>query len=114
MSCALMAWSAPVSGLSPRMRRQAAEISNRRKVWSCVRRGARGMRRPAADALLRAAARAAAALPETHLLCEARARLRVVRRHHRIVARQAPLLAIFLGAQIVMRAQVPLQRFEFL
>src|SRR5690242_4274114 len=53
-------------------------------------------------------------LPKAHALGEVGARCRVVRSDHRIIVRQAPFLAIFLGREIVMRAQVPLQRFELL
>src|SRR3569832_2715394 len=51
---------------------------------------------------------------ETVVLGEARPSRRIVWRHHRIVCRQAPFVAIFLGRHIVVRAQVPLERLELL
>src|SRR4051812_6409176 len=53
-------------------------------------------------------------LPEADLHGEPRARRRIIGRYHGIVARQAPFLAILLGRQIVARAQVALERLEFL
>src|ERR1700722_9664197 len=53
-------------------------------------------------------------LPQSHLLGELGAGGRVVRRHHRIVGRQIPLLAVGLGRHVVLRAQVALERLELL
>jgi hypothetical protein len=55
-----------------------------------------------------------ALLAESHLLGELRAGGGVTRRHHRIIRRQAPLLAVLLGRHAVLAAQMPLQRFELL
>src|SRR4029077_16028941 len=48
------------------------------------------------------------------LLGELRARGRIVGRHHRVVGRQGPLRAILVRRHAVLRAQVPLERFELL
>src|SRR3546814_12637003 len=58
------------------------------------------------------ARRLTTALAQAHLLGEVRPRLGVVGGDHRIVLRQAPLRPIFLGAHVVLGAQVPLQRLE--
>jgi hypothetical protein len=50
-----------------------------------------------------------ALLAEPHLLGELGARDRVIGRHHGIVGRQTPLLAILVGRHIVLRAQVTLE-----
>src|SRR5215468_5619199 len=55
-----------------------------------------------------------AAGPEAHLLGQLRSGRRIVRRHHGIVVRQSPLLAVFFRRQVVVRAQVPLEGFELL
>src|SRR6202795_3999080 len=55
---------------------------------------------------------AAALLAEPHLLGKLRAGLGVFRRHHWIIGRQAPLLAILLRRHAVARAQVPFERLE--
>src|SRR6185312_11815789 len=51
-------------------------------------------------------------LAQAVVLGESGTRRRVVRRHHRIVGWQAPLLAVFLGRHVVVRAQMPLERLE--
>ena len=51
---------------------------------------------------------------ETHLLGEVGALGGVIRRHRRVVRRQAPLLAVLLRRHFILRAQMPLQQFEFL
>ena len=51
-------------------------------------------------------------LPKPHLLGKLRARHRIVRRHHRIVGRQAPFVAVLFRGHVVLRAQMPLQRLE--
>ena len=51
---------------------------------------------------------------EARLLGEIRARAGVVRRNHRVVVREAPLLAVFFRREIVVRAQMALQRLELL
>src|SRR5262249_57685470 len=53
-------------------------------------------------------------LAEPHLLGEVRTSRRIVRRHHRIVGRQSPFLAVLLRRHVVLRAQMPLERFELL
>src|SRR4051812_939026 len=53
-------------------------------------------------------------LAKTHALRKVGAGRRVVWRYHGIVVREAPLLTILFGRQIVVRAQVPLQRLELL
>src|SRR5512146_64504 len=61
-----------------------------------------------------AGARAPAARAEADILGKLAALLGVIGRHHRIIGRQAPALAILLGRQIVGRLEVALQHFEFL
>src|SRR5208337_3119722 len=53
-------------------------------------------------------------LAEPHLLGEARACDGVVRRHHGIIAAKTPLFAILLWCEVVMGAQMSLERLEFL
>src|SRR5262249_29830740 len=52
-------------------------------------------------------------LAEAHLFGEARASGRIIRGHHRIIWRQAPLLSILLRCQVVTRPQMTLKRLEF-
>src|SRR5258706_16172481 len=56
-----------------------------------------------------AASAAPAAGAEPDLPCQRAALLRIVRRHHGIVGRQFPALAILLGRQAVSCADMPLQ-----
>ena len=51
---------------------------------------------------------------EADLLGERRAVARVVRRHHRIIGRQAPALAILLGGHVVGGLEMALQHLELL
>src|SRR5437868_8374990 len=51
-------------------------------------------------------------LAEPHFFCELRTRHRIIRRHHWVIRRQAPFVAVLLRSHIVLRAQMPLQRFE--
>ena len=74
----------------------------------------RGVREPAGTLPRRLNALFLAAGAEAHLLGEIRAGARIVRRDHRVVVRQAPLLAVFFRRQVVVGAQVPLQRLELL
>jgi len=53
------------------------------------------------------------ALAEAHTLGEIGPRGSIVRSDHWIVVRKAPFLPVLLGRKLVMRPQVPLQRFEF-
>src|SRR5690606_21116266 len=53
-------------------------------------------------------------LAEAHLARQVGALLCVVGRHHRIVGRKVPLLAVFLRRHVISRAQMTLQRFELL
>src|SRR5260370_39729874 len=53
-------------------------------------------------------------LAKSHLLGELRAGGGVVRRHHRVVGRQAPFFAVLLRCDVVLRAQVALERLELL
>src|SRR5437868_14096490 len=53
-------------------------------------------------------------LAPTHLLGRLRPRGGIVRRNHRIVRRQAPLLAVLLRRYVVLGAQVTLERLELL
>ena len=53
-------------------------------------------------------------LAESHLFGETRAGDRIVRRYHGIIAAKTPLLAILLWCEVVMGAQVSLERLEFL
>ena len=53
-------------------------------------------------------------LAESHLFGETRACGGVVRRYHGIVAGKTPLLAILLWCEVVMGAQVSLERLESL
>ena len=53
-------------------------------------------------------------LAEPHLFGETRACGGIVRRYHRIIAAKIPLLAIPLWCEVVMGAQVSLERLEFL
>src|SRR5262249_52739069 len=57
---------------------------------------------------------AAAGAAEADLLREGGALGGVVRRHHWVIGRQAPLLAILLRCQAVGRAQVALQHLQLL
>src|SRR5579885_715078 len=57
---------------------------------------------------------APALLAEAHLPGKLRARRRVIGRHHRVVRRQTPFLAVLLRRHVVLRAQVTLERLEFL
>ena len=92
-------------------------------VWRLNSRPAPGERSALADQaqqffrrliLLAVLLAAAALLTEAHLLGELGTGGGVIRRHHRIVRRQTPLLAILLRCHLVLRAQVALQRLEFL
>jgi hypothetical protein len=56
----------------------------------------------------------AALLAEPHVLGKLGTRRGIVRRHHRIVRRQPPFFAILLRRHVVLRAQMTLERFEFL
>src|SRR5260370_20326533 len=53
-------------------------------------------------------------LTEPHLFGEVRASCCIVRRHHRIVRRQSPFLAVVLRRHVVLRAQMALERLELL
>jgi hypothetical protein len=53
-------------------------------------------------------------LAEPHFFGETRACGGVVRRHHGIIPAKTPLLAILLWCEVVMGAQVSLERLEFL
>src|ERR1700744_2397676 len=53
-----------------------------------------------------------ARLAQSPLFRQLRPRSRIVGRYHRIVRRQAPLLAILIGRHVVACAQMPLERFE--
>src|SRR5215831_10964021 len=53
-------------------------------------------------------------LTEPHLFGEMGPSCRVVRRHHRIVRRQSPFLAVLLRRHVVLRAQMTLEGLEFL
>src|SRR5712691_13064317 len=55
-----------------------------------------------------------ALLAQSHLLGEVGAGSRVVRRHHRVIRRQPPFLAVLLRRHVVLGAQVALERLEFL
>src|SRR3954470_24548678 len=55
---------------------------------------------------------ALAAFAQADLLGEVAALLGIVRRHHRIVGRQVPALAIFVGAHLVARPQITLQHLQ--
>ena len=48
-------------------------------------------------------------LAEPHLLGQVRTGRRIVRRHHRIVGRQSPFLAVLLRRHVVLRAQMTLE-----
>jgi hypothetical protein len=48
-------------------------------------------------------------LAEPHLLGEVRTSRCIVRRHHRIVGRQSPFLAVLLRRHVVLRAQMTLE-----
>src|SRR5262249_48186150 len=53
-------------------------------------------------------------LAEAHLLGKLRAGGRIIGRHHGIIRRKTPFVAVLLGRHVVLRAQVPLQRLELL
>src|SRR5664280_1699940 len=57
---------------------------------------------------------AAALLAKPHLLGQLRARGRVTGRDHRIVGAERPFFPVLLGRHVVLRAQMPLERLEFL
>src|ERR1700732_102177 len=78
------------------------------RIRSCSNKNARKWSEP-----LPAILAAAGLLAEPHLLGKLRAGLGVFRRHHRIIGRQTPFLAILLRRHAVARAQVPLERLEF-
>src|SRR4051794_27444045 len=67
---------------------------------------------------MEAASRSGPAFPtllaEAHLLRQVRAGLGVIGRDHRVVGREAPLLAILLGRHVILRAQVALEGLELL
>src|SRR4051812_35713823 len=67
---------------------------------------------------MEAASRSGPAFPtllaEAHLLRQIRAGLGVIGRDHRVVGREAPLLAILLGRHVILRAQVALEGLELL
>ena len=69
---------------------------------------------PDVDSLRRLLGAAAALLAEAHLLGQLRARGRVAGRDHRIVGAERPFFPILLGRHVVLRAQMPLERLEFL
>src|SRR6266508_2377385 len=48
-------------------------------------------------------------LAESHLFGQARTSGGIIRRHHRIIRRQSPFLAILLRSHVVLRAQVTLE-----
>src|SRR5262249_28914053 len=52
-------------------------------------------------------------LAEAHLFGKARAGRRIIRSHHRIIWRQAPLFSILLRCQVILRPQMTLERLEF-
>ena len=52
--------------------------------------------------------------PQSHPLCELRTGLGIVLSDHWIIMRKAPLLAILLRRQVVVRPQMTFQGFEFL
>src|ERR1700730_14161847 len=53
-------------------------------------------------------------LAESHLFGETRACGSILRRHHGIIAAKTPFLPILLWCEVVMGAQVSLERLEFL
>ena len=56
----------------------------------------------------------ARAPPKAELDRQLRPRLRIVRRHHRIVARQAPLGPVVIGREAIARVQMPFEHLQLL